>query len=141
MQQVTFYGQLVGQVIRGRREMQQLSLMTMAKSAALASPSGWSRIETGDTSMTLVQLRKAAHTLGMEPSDILRQADHLAGQLQASGVVVHDEKPKDIGRWLLLGGAGILALVAAGAAAAAATNTATNASSGEEDADDHKEKS
>jgi transcriptional regulator with XRE-family HTH domain len=122
MQQETSYGQIVGQVIRGRREIQGINLLTMAESVALATPSGWSRVETGDTSMTLAQLRKAARKLGMEPAAIVRQADILATQLEASGVVVHDDKPKNLGKWLL-GGAGILALVAAGAVAAAAKTT------------------
>jgi transcriptional regulator with XRE-family HTH domain len=141
-QQETFYGQIVGQVIRGRREMQQMNLLTMAQSVALASPSGWSRVETGDTAMTLAQLRKAAKALGMEPSEIVRQADLLTKQLEANGVIVHDDKQKDIGKWLL-GGAGILALVAAGAVAAAATKTpkASTAASEDEDQDESQEKS
>jgi len=118
-QQEISYGQIVGQVMRGRREMQGVTLATMAQSVALATPSGWSRVETGDTAMTLIHLRKAARKLGMEPAAIVRQADVIAAQLEASGVVIQDEKPKNIGKWLL-GGAGLLALVAAGAAAAAA---------------------
>ena len=121
--QEAFYGQLVGQVIRGRREMQGINLLTMAESMALATPSGWSRVETGDTAMTLAQLRKAAKKLGLEPAEIVQQADAIATQLEAGGVVVNDEKPKDVGKWLL-GGAGILALVAAGAAGAAAASKA-----------------
>jgi len=132
-QQQTSYGQIVGQVIRGRREMQGINLLAMAESVALATPSGWSRVETGDTAMTLAQLRKAAKTLGMPPADIVRQADIIATQLEASGVKVHDEKPKNLGKWLL-GGAGILALFAAGAAAAskATKDTAGDAASNED---------
>ena len=107
----TFYGQIVGQVIRGRRELGGMSLATMSQTLALASPSGWSRVETGDTAMTVAQLRKAARTLGMAPAEVVRQADALVTQLEARGVVVHDDKPKDIGKWVL-GGAGILALLA-----------------------------
>lgn len=126
MQQVAHYTQLVGQVIRGRRELQQLSLSTMAEQAA-ASTSGWSRIETGETAMTLGQLRKAARSLHVEPSEILTQADRLAAQLQARGVEVYDEKPKDkVGKWALLGGAGILGLVAGAAAAAASGSSSTH---------------
>ncbi|MET0793700.1 MAG: helix-turn-helix transcriptional regulator [Polyangiaceae bacterium] len=119
MEQVTFYGQVVGQVIRVRRELQGTSLATMATSLALASASGWSRVETGDTAITLAQLRKAAKTFGVEPWKMVREADHLAAQLEASGVVVHDDKPKNLGKWLL-GGAGILALLAGVAVSAGA---------------------
>ncbi len=115
--QETFYGQILGQVIRGRREVLGITLLAMAESVALATPSGWSRVETGDTAMTVGQLRKAAKKLGMEPAAIVRQADVIASQLEASGIVVHDDKPKNVGKWLL-GGAGILALVAGAAVAA-----------------------
>jgi transcriptional regulator with XRE-family HTH domain len=122
MQQETFYGQIVGQVIRGRRELQGITLATMAAGLALASPSGWSRVETGDTAITLAQLRKAAKTFGVEPWKMVRDADRLAAQLEDKGIMVHDDRPKNLGKWLL-GGAGILALlagVAAGASAAKA---------------------
>lgn len=124
MQRETFYGQIVGQVIRGRRELQGINLLTMAESVTLASASGWSRVETGDTTMNLSQLRKAAKKLGVEPWAMIHQADLIAAQLEASGVTVHDDKPKNLRKWLL-GGAGILALVAGAAAAASSTRTST----------------
>jgi transcriptional regulator with XRE-family HTH domain len=116
-----FYGQILGQVVRGRRELQGMTLQAMATGVALASPSGWSRVETGETAMTVGQLRRAARRLGVAPWVLVRQADIMADQLERSGVTVGDEKPRDVemGKWLL-GGAGLLALIA-GAAVAAAT--------------------
>lgn len=67
--------------------------------------------------MTLAQLRKAAQALKVEPWTIIQQTDLLASQLAQNGVLVHDEKPKDVQKWLL-GGAGLLALLAGAAAAA-----------------------
>ncbi|MCC6651556.1 MAG: helix-turn-helix transcriptional regulator [Candidatus Eisenbacteria bacterium] len=98
-----------------------MTLQAMATGVALASPSGWSRVETGETAMTVGQLRRAARRLGVAPWVLVRQADLMADQLEGSGVAVGDEKPKDVemGKWLL-GGAGLLALIA-GAAVAAAT--------------------
>ena len=119
--QQTFYSQVVGQVVRGQRELRGVSLITMARSVTLASSSGWSRVETGDSAMTLSQLRKAARKLEMEPGAILRQADAIAAQLEDAGVVVHDDKPKAATKWLL-GGAAMLALVGAAAAATRATS-------------------
>lgn len=116
MQAETFYGQIVGQVIRGRRELQGCNVATMAESVQMASASGWSRVETGDTTITVSQLRKAARKLEMEPWELLHQADVISTQIESSGVTVHDEKPKNVGKWLL-GGAAILALVAGAAAA------------------------
>lgn len=115
MEQSTSYVQILGQVVRGRREMKAIPLLAMAEAADLASVSGWSRVETGDTTMTLVQLRKAARTLGVEPWVLVKQADTIAAQLEASGMTVHDEKPKNLGKWLV-GGAAILAAVAGVAA-------------------------
>lgn len=127
----TFYGQILGQVVRGRRELQGMTLQAMATGVALASPSGWSRVETGETAMTVGQLRRAARRLGVAPWVLVRQADLMADQLERSGVTVGDEKPKDVemGKWLL-GGAGLLALIA-GAAVAAATK--------DDDGDDEEE--
>lgn len=116
--QATSYPQIVGQVIRGRREIQGLSLIIMAEAADLSSASGWSRVETGDTTMTLAQLRKAAKKLNMHPWGIVQQADLIADQLEQSGVIVHDDKPKNAGKYLV-GGAALLALVAGAAAVAA----------------------
>lgn len=114
----TSYTQILGQVIRGQREMRRLGLLEVAKAVGLSSPSGWSRVETGDTTITLAQLRKAARVLKVTPTALVQQADALAARVEASGVTVHDEKPKtDMGP-MLLGGAALLALVAAAAAAA-----------------------
>jgi transcriptional regulator with XRE-family HTH domain len=109
-EQATSYGQIIGQVIRGRRELKRISLQAMAESAALTA-SGWSRVENGDTTMTLAQLRKAARKLDVEPWTLIRQADLIAAQLGRRSVTVHDDKPRNMGKWLL-GGAAILAVVA-----------------------------
>jgi transcriptional regulator with XRE-family HTH domain len=123
------YAQLVGQVIRGRRELANITLSGLAESAQLSSASGWSRVETGDTIMNLTQLRKAAQVLNVEPWTILQQTDHLAKELTAKGIVVHDEKPKTPRNWIL-GGAAILAL--AGGVAAAASRSSKGESTKDE---------
>lgn len=114
MDQQAFYAQVVGQVIRGARELQRVNLVTMATAAELSS-SGWSRIETGDTTMTLAHLRKASRRLGVQPWTLIRQADHIAVELARSGVSVHDDRPRNVGN-ILMGGAAILAIVAGAAA-------------------------
>lgn len=83
------------------------------------STSGWSRLESGDTIMSLTQLRKAATRLGVPPSAIVHQADVLADQLEATGTRVLDDKPDELGDWFG-GGAGILAVIAGAAVAGAA---------------------
>ena len=111
MQYVISYAQIIGQVVRSRREMQGIPLLTMAESVNLSTASGWSRVETGDTTMTLAQLRKAARALGIEPSLFIQQADTIALQLEEAGIIVYDERPKNMGKRLLSGTAILGALV------------------------------
>jgi transcriptional regulator with XRE-family HTH domain len=114
----TFYSQVVGQVVRGARELRHIDLAGMATAIQL-SPSAWSRVETGGSVMSISQLRRAASTLRVQPWELVRQADDLAITLGRQGIPVRDDKPVDVGN-VLLGGAAILAVVAGAAALAAA---------------------
>lgn len=103
-----FYAQVLGQVVRGARELQGVSLAAMARAMGL-STSGWSRVETGVTTMTVSQLARAARHLKTAPWELVRQADCLVAQLAKGTVVVHDEEVDDeCGR---AGEAAVLALV------------------------------
>lgn len=124
MKQSTSYPQIIGQVIRGYRELRGVTLEMMATVMGFQTRSGWSRVEAGDTTITASQLRMAARHLGRETWTVVKDADSLAMQLAATGVEVHDEKPKDQTAWLL-GGAAILAIVAGAAAATTTTTTRT----------------
>ena len=112
MMPTTFYDQIVGQLIRGRRECSSLSLAEMADAAGFGSASGWSRVETGDTTMTMAHLRSAAIKLGVEPWVLVQQADSIASRLKDKGAFVLDHKPDASTKTLR--GAGILALLAEG---------------------------
>lgn len=72
------YAGKVGQAIRLLRSTlpKPLALEEMARAMDL-SKSGWSRCETGDTVMTVEQLRRAAKVLGMKPSEILALVESL----------------------------------------------------------------
>jgi|SRR5271155_2627884 len=106
----TYYSQVVGHVVRGHRELQGLSLAEMAESMEL-SASGWSRVETGHTTVTVVHLVRAARRLGVPPWEIVRQADLVVSWLEARGVVVHDSRPPGLDKMLSAGE--LLALVVA----------------------------
>ena len=100
------YTALVGQVVANQRE--RLRLQQGALAAALGlSQSAYSRIETGDTTMSMSQLNALSQHLRILPSEILRRADALVIQLQAQGVEIISERPTD--RAPLLIGLGILA--------------------------------
>lgn len=85
------YTALVGQVLLRHRGRVGLDQNEMAK-ALNASQSAYSRIEQGDTTISISQLRMITRRLDISPSDVLSEADRLAKQLRAQGVEVSDEK-------------------------------------------------
>lgn len=85
------YTALVGQVLLRLRGRMGLDQNDLAK-ALNASQSAYSRIEQGDTTISIPQLRVIARRLDISPSDVLSEADRLAEQLRAQGVDISDEK-------------------------------------------------
>lgn len=85
---VVLYAQIVGNVVRSQRTLRGISLSAMAEQIGF-SASGWSRIETGDTTMTVAHLRSAAKMLNLEPSAVIQSADTLAARFEAAGIPVH----------------------------------------------------
>lgn len=90
MRKVTSYPQVLGQVIRLRRKEASISQGTLAEAVGLSSASGWSRVETGDTSMEIRHLRGAARVLGTSPRELVEETDELCGKLGGLGVEVFD---------------------------------------------------
>jgi transcriptional regulator with XRE-family HTH domain len=125
VQHAVSYAQILGHVIRGHRELRGIALEAMATEMGFQTRSGWSRVESGDTTITAPLLRKAARHLGLRPWSVVRDADNLAEQLTKSGVTVLDDKPKDKTPWVI-GGAAILAVVAGAAGAVVATKKPQN---------------
>lgn len=68
------YAVACGMVLRARRAVLGIDLGRFAKQMGFSS-SGWSRVETGETTMTLAQLRRAARVLDVEPHVLQRAAD------------------------------------------------------------------
>ncbi len=104
------YTALVGQVIlrhRGRLGLHQSDLAA----ALTVSQSAYSRIEQGDTTISISQLRVVARRLGIRPGDILSEADDLAERLRSQGVEVSDEKGVNPAAVMI--GLGILAAILA----------------------------
>jgi transcriptional regulator with XRE-family HTH domain len=121
MSHAVTYAQILGHVIRGSRELRGISLETMATDMGFSSRSGWSRVESGDTTITAAQLRRAARCLRRETWAVVQDADNLAAQLTASGTTVLDNKPMDDGKSKksrVVGTAAVLALVASAVAVA-----------------------
>lgn len=68
------FAKVIGRTLRMHREIRGMSLSTMAKQLGFASASGWSRVETGVTVMTVGQLYAASKVLGVEPHDVVKAA-------------------------------------------------------------------
>lgn len=105
------YTAVVGGVIarlRGRRLTQD-----QLGDALGIGQSAYSRLESGETTMTIAQLRAIAGQLRTSPNRILQEADMLVERLRAQGVEIKNEKGISPGAILI--GLGILAaLLAAG---------------------------
>lgn len=68
------FAKVLGRTFRLYRNVRNIPLSKMAKGIGFAFPSGWSRIETGETVMTVAQLYAAAKFLKVEPHDVVKTA-------------------------------------------------------------------
>lgn len=107
------YSALLGGVVQNQRKFLNLQQGDIAQQLGL-SQSAYSRIESGDTVMSVTQLRQIAALIGTNAQRVLDQADMIALQLHSQGVPISHEKKDNSGAILI--GLGILAaaLVAAG---------------------------
>lgn len=106
------YPVLMGQVIQAHRRQRGLQQTNLAGAIGL-SPSAYSRIESGDTSMTLSQLRATARALGVRPSTLCAEVEGYVQELERSGVSVPDVKAANPAALLI--GLGLLAALFASA--------------------------
>lgn len=88
------YNALIGHVLQKRRESLGKSQGEVAQALGLTQ-SAFSRIESGQTALTVSHLRSLANTLGDTPENILAETDNLAKQLVKKGVQVPNDKPAD----------------------------------------------
>jgi transcriptional regulator with XRE-family HTH domain len=107
----------LGQVIRRHRQQRKITQDLVAPNVDV-TPSALSRIESGQTPLTVVQLKQIAESLRLRASDLLREAEDLTAKIPkvSPGVKVVNERPKSgseesVAGWFL-GGAAIGALVA-----------------------------
>lgn len=99
------YNTLVGKAIEERRSRAGLNQAQMATALELGQ-SGYSKLESGQAAMTLVQLRVIATQLQCQPYEILERADRLTVELEQRGVEVPAKK--DDNKAALLIGLGLL---------------------------------
>jgi len=106
------YNTLVGKAIGGLRAEVGITQGNMAAALEIGQ-SAYSKLESGQASMTLVQLRLVALQLKREPHQILQEADRLAKELQSSGVQVPTRK-EDNKAGLMIGLGLLLVLMSKG---------------------------
>jgi transcriptional regulator with XRE-family HTH domain len=110
------YSALIGGVVQNQRKFIGLAQGELARQLGF-SQSAYSRIESGDTVMSVTQLRQIASLIGTSAQNILNQADAIAFQLHSQGVQVTHEK-KGNSAAILVG----LGLLGAALLAASATS-------------------
>lgn len=112
-QGVVPYNTLVGKAIEATRSKAGVTQATMAAALQIGQ-SAYSKLESGQAAMTLVQLRLIAIQLNCDPHKIIKSADELAKQLETSGVDVPARKDDNNKAALLVGLGLLLALMSKG---------------------------
>lgn len=79
------YPAIVGAILLAKRKELGLSQAEMAHALGL-NASTWSRVENGDSALTIEQLVSAASALNVRPSSILEAAELKLEELKARGV-------------------------------------------------------
>jgi transcriptional regulator with XRE-family HTH domain len=112
MQTVTNYPTIVGKIIAQIRDQRGLRQEDLAQAMGVTQTT-LSRIETGQSSISVEHLRLASHHLGVRPNQILADADNNETILQSRGMTImfgrdnQDLPPAAI----FLGGAALAALL------------------------------
>jgi len=109
---MTTYNGIVGAVLRRRREQIGLDQAELAKRLGFTQ-SSYSRIESGKTSLTLMQLNDIAPHLSLDSESFIRQVESIKLNLARQGVNVSRKKEPGLGEGVtnLLIGATLLAIV------------------------------
>ncbi len=89
----TTYPAIVGQILVSYRETSPFEQAQLAQAVEL-SQSTWSRIERGESALTVEQLAKAAAALNTTAGEILAEADRAAAGLRKQGMNVLLTRPK-----------------------------------------------
>jgi transcriptional regulator with XRE-family HTH domain len=82
---VVTYPALTGAVLVAKRKEMGLSQAEVAERVGL-TVSTWSRIENGESALTIEQLAMAAQALGVVPSAILRSTEDKVAELSTRGI-------------------------------------------------------
>ena len=112
MTKVTTYQAIIGSVLINMRHRLQVEQVNIAKSVGVGQ-STWSRIERGESTLSVTQLVKAAKELRVNPSIILSESEKVKRELEADGVQVLNDKIDKGNTASMVVGAALGALVTA----------------------------
>lgn len=87
----TTYQAIVGTILINMRQQFQIDQALVAQHVGV-TPSTWSRVERGESALTVTQLAKAAEVLRVKPSVILSSAEQAKEHLERQGVHVRYDK-------------------------------------------------
>ncbi len=115
MQVGSTYSAIVGAVIAQTRDEEAVSQAKLAEAVGIGQPA-WSRIEKGESALTIDQLARASSALGKHPSEILSIADSTVLKMEEEALNISYDKPQrksaaSNAGLLLLGGAALGALI------------------------------
>jgi len=89
MQVETSYPAIIGRILEHLRKESKMDQKEFSKKIGLTQ-SAWSRIERGQSGISMEQLRKISKILVTQPHMIISDADDVADKLKSDGVIVHD---------------------------------------------------
>jgi transcriptional regulator with XRE-family HTH domain len=105
------YAAIVGKLLQQKRDARGILQATVAEALGL-SQSAYSRLEKGESAMSITQLRQIGQVIGVHPDAVLAQAEQHAAALKRKGVEVTEERSDNTAA-LLIGIGILLALLAA----------------------------
>lgn len=95
------YGALLGRVICHYRERLGIHQHQIATALGI-SQSAYSRLEKGQSAMSVTQLRVIASQLGIPPARVLDDVDRYAQALRHQGALITDDKQQSSSAGLLV---------------------------------------
>jgi transcriptional regulator with XRE-family HTH domain len=88
MQPETSYPAIIGRILEHQRKEAGFDQAAFAEQMGLTQ-SAWSRIERGQSGLSIEHLLKISNILNTKPHKIVESADYAAKQIERKGIVVH----------------------------------------------------
>lgn len=110
MKPETSYPAIIGRILEHSRKEAGLDQKVIAEGLGLTQ-SAWSRIERGQSGLSMEQLLRVSSILGKKPHEIIADADQATSRLKEDGITVHPNvvsKPDDTIAWLALAALGLM---------------------------------